>query len=309
MAWLFLTIVLGTVGLSYQQDSGAVSLPQSGDKTGAGKARQKSVTLDSSPDPNSPHSDDFEPRPGLHEGGGLWDFGEAHALVHHVVSNSPRGGGAAVIKVMDDFSRTHGLSFSLEDARGAAMDSAVERAVANRLETEDSQGLHFLLLGSGLGARTLRSVAPLMVVRPDLTHEVVSVDTDDHLLDGARQLVSHTLGDEHIERVRHSALMVGDNMPLNDLLESLIGSWGFPFFDMVSLDGGGLQEQQMEALLSHRALRRGSVVHAEGLKRNSTDLEQYLQFLHEAGRDRLQSEVHDLDDGTSVVVTTVHDEL
>merc|ERR1711924_227272 len=81
-----------------------------------------------------------------------------------------------VVRILDEFSAEHRLSFGLGASRGAILESAVRRK-----GTEDAtaarRGLNLLVLRAGLGGATLRCIPVLIETSKATTvYEVVSVE-------------------------------------------------------------------------------------------------------------------------------------
>jgi len=240
---------------------------------------------------------------------GLFDFGEAHAAVHHVLSKAPFGDFMSVLQALDEFSLSHELDFGTGAMRSMVLNDASQQAVTLKMNKPESDGLTVLVMGAGMGCRTLHSLAPILEAdRPDWSHRLVSVDADERLLNGVGTLVAHALADH--ERVEHVPLRIGgEGAMFPDILKSLRTHMNFPAFDIVSLDAShGQHRQHLRDLVKRKALHKGSIVHVEGLGRENGELEEYLSHL-ETGKQRFTSEVHQLDESSSAVVSTLHSEL
>mmetsp|Transcript_12907 Transcript_12907/g.35033 ORF Transcript_12907/g.35033 Transcript_12907/m.35033 type:complete len:339 (-) Transcript_12907:35-1051(-) len=315
----------------------ALTLPGAALAALVGKGRQgggveggeMKTLLDSSSDPRDPHDEDFEPRLGVDEGGDLWAFGKTHAALHHVIGNVPSGNATAAADLLDAFSAMYSLSFGLTDPSAQLLDSVVRQALdaeaqeAQRLaaatpDVHVYRGLRVLVLGAGLGGRTLRCLPPLLEMAAqteDMAHDVVSVEYDSDLSFSNLQLVSHALGEENEGSVvRHLPMMPGDDTTLDESLESLRDNYDLPTFHMVLLDENDLgrvgQQQQLMSLLRSGALRDGTIIHAEGSMAGNPETDRYLDTLGKGGGDRsgkhkFESHVTDLGGGRAAVVSKV----
>lgn len=294
---------------------------------GGSGAKQESMgaMLNLEADPRDPHSQGFEPRPGPEEGGDIWAFGRAHATVHHVLERTRRGNAREVADVLDAFSAEHGIPFGLGAGSARALELAARAAVGMEANTDiggpflpasggpgaQAKGLNVLVLGAGLGTRTLRCLPTLLAaVNPDAPHELVSIEDDAHLMDGSSQLLSHAIGIEgSTSPVRHLPLMPGEGTVFSDLLETLQDGYGLTAFDLVLLEGSDRAKhvEQLDTLLQRDALRRGSVVHAEGPDQSHEGTQEFLTYLQKSNRASFDQKLHEVGDGASAVVATLRD--
>jgi len=295
-----------------------------GKKAGKGKDRDIVGELKPGADPHSPHEmHGFEPRPGPYEvGGNIWTFGKAHAALHHVLREVPKGDPAAAANAMDAFAAKHGLKYHIGIPQAIALDNATRQAVAEAAthaavdEGIAVRQLNVLVLGAGLGTRLLRCLPALLESTPAAgTHEVVSVEHDAHLSGYGHQLFNHAVGigedspKDAFEVVGHLPLMPAEDTTLEEVLESLREGYEFSSFDLVLLedgpDGRLGQQHQLTTLLATGALGEGAVVHAEGAGLGDIETTGYLELLKQgvAGGQRFHSEVHDLGDGGAAVVS------
>lgn len=276
-------------------------------------------------DPRDPHSRGFEPRPGPEEGGDIWVFGRAHATVHHVLERTRRGNAQEVADVLDAFSAEHGVPFGLGAGSARALELAARAALGLEAGTDiggpflpasgktgaQTKGLNVLVLGAGLGTRTLRCLPTLLAsVNPDVPHEVVSIEDDAHLMDGSSQLLSHAIGMEGSSSpVRHLPLMPGEGTEFGDLLETLQDGYGFAAFDFVLLESSDRAKhvEQLDTLLQRGALRQGAVVHAEGPDESHKETQEYLTYLQKSNRASFDRKLHDVGDGASAVVARLRE--
>ncbi|CAJ1401162.1 unnamed protein product [Effrenium voratum] len=252
-------------------------LAGTGNKMGGVKPPLEGL-LHPGPDPKSPHAEGYEPR----TGGGLWDFGAAHAVLLHVLRTAPEGDAREVSRAMEDFSRQHQLGFAfagLEDEVAAAVQAA---AAAAGLELAPGPGdrffapspkqpkdaplrrLRVLVLGSRLCGFELRVLPQLLRAA---AAEVVSVEEDPHLSDTGAQLLSHALGER--EDVRHLPLLLGTDTTLTELLETLREAYELPSFDLVVLQGseGWSQAEQAQDACGSRSCAGGGSGACAGTQR------------------------------------------
>lgn len=293
-----LTVTLATAGI---KPAGKSAKPE----------QDLSAILSPGGDPNDPHAKGFEPRPGPDEGGDIWTFGRAHAAAQHAL-DSEAGNALAVAEALDLFSAEHRLSFGLGPAHGAVLDglvrSAAAAAVARDKPGAPAAGLHVLVLDSGLGAGTLRLLPPLLAASGRGHHELVGVETNDHLSDVGARLVAHALDGAEGAEVRHTALLPGDDTSFEEMIESLTDGYeiGKAGFDVVLLGGGGRAEhmRKMETLVERKALRLGSIVHTAS-HREDPETEWYLGTTQRGvGGGRFEHEIHDVEGNVTAVVST-----
>lgn len=286
---------------------------------GATSGKDLKGLLHASPDPRDPHADGFVPRLSVDEGGSMWTFGRAHAAVQHVLQNAPAGKPEAVANMLDAFSSEHGLSFGLGPDRGRVIDQAVRSAMpvvaadavsdgVSESSAADSQRL-VLILNSSIGGVALRCLPALLYKGvPGTPHEVVSVESNDHLSDGGARLVAHALSGRNDDiEVRHTPLIPAEDTTLPEVLETLRDGYELGKFHIVFLGGDRAQQRsQLETLLEQGALRTGAVIHGEGPGRGDSGTEGYIEFLEHSGG-RFDYEVHDTGPDRVAVVSTVRD--
>merc|ERR1712217_654512 len=108
---------------------------------------------------------------------------------------------------------------------------------------------------------------------------VVSVESDPDLSGASRQIVDHAIGGvENV--VRHTALIPGDDIMLDETLETLRENYEFGEFDVVVIAGQedrALQTQHVAELVRARSLRRpGGVVVALGPDQRDSETRRYV---------------------------------
>jgi len=295
----------------------------------ANKGKKEPIgELNAELDPHSPHAvHGFEPRPGPYEdGGNIWTFGKAHAALHHVLRKVPKGDPVAASEELHAFAVENGLQYHLTVDRAAALDNATRKAVAAATTAAAEGGalgtatstrpLNVLVIGAGFGVRLLRCLPALLEASPPAggadddegTHEVVSVERDNHLSGYGDQLFSHAIGEDGRHAVRHTAMLPGEDTSLEELLESLRDNYDYRSFDLVLLedgpDGRLGQQRQLTGLLQAGVLSSGGVVHAEGVGAGDAETEGYLELLRKgAGGNRFESDVHDIGDGGAAIIS------
>lgn len=262
--------------------------------------------LDLGLDPREPHALGFEPRPPETADDDPFAFGQTHAVVHHILGKVTEGDAMAVASALDAFSAEHSLGLGLGDEEGNIF-SGLARGVIDARQAANSgaqapDGLRVLSFHNGIGAGALRLLPTLLApvqVEWAAPHEVVTVEHSIDLLNGGAQLFDHAIG--NASSVRHTPMMPSEDTTVPEVLESLRDGYGLQQFDVVLLGGGrGKQLDGLEALFANGSLGDGAVVHARGPVRDDPGTLKILDFLADR-RDRVQTEVRDLDDGGTVV--------